>query len=338
MRRGALGLVLALGGLAGAGCSCHDPRGRDRADRDGSLGSGDTGTASRSTGDTALPAPPVWVAAHAGGAESCGLLDDNRLLCWGDPELVELTPAVQVVQLSVGNGGGCGLEPDGSITCWCSPNSGYDRLCDRVPSGEGFVEVRNGTWWGCAEDASHVLTCWGTPEYVNEAPTEPVLDWSIEEDFGCAVFLDGSVSCWGSLEVLTLADPDPATEPPPELKYTQVAVGRDHACALDADGEAHCWGSTHLDNAFPTSPPEPGPWASITAWNFLACALRADGTALCWWDPELFPYWTMPDEKWSMLGLGEFVSCGVTLDGRALCFPAMNDRAGETVVPDIADL
>ncbi len=285
------------------------------------------------------PEPLAWVATDAGFVMSCGLLNDERVVCWGDPAYVDAAPAEPFLQMSFAALEGCGLRDDGTVGCWCGDSQGDENgSCEEVSPEAGFIEVQNGSYWACAERADHTLACWGDKARVSRAPAVPVLDWSIEINTGCAIVDDGSVTCWGATQNFNRTAPDAAIAPPADLTYVQVAVGRNHACALDTAGEVHCWGATQIEGVvFPQA--SPGPWASITAWNAFTCGIRADGTAECWHDmPGVSEVWIVPDEKWAMIGLGEWDACGVTLDGRGVCFPEVSNSAGEQDIPDLADL
>lgn len=309
------------------------------------------------TGDTADP-PPAWVLLDMGYITSCGVLDDGRLICWGYDEWVAAAPTEGFFDsVSVGADGGCALTRDGGVSCWCV-YADQERACEEQPLDGGYVEVQSGAYWACAERADGTLRCWGAEPSPGQPPAEPVLDWSIEENVGCAVLLDGSISCWGDTELWTrdwdtAADTaaEPISGPPEEFKYTQVAVGRTHACGLDTAGEVHCWGQTAFQIPYPDPPP--GPYASITAYNQTTCGLRPDSTAECWYDfPQLWdvddapfeadggPKWEPPPgERWASIGLGEWDACGLTVDGKAHCWMVKMDTAGEvTELPAPSEL
>ncbi len=295
--------------------------------------------------DTSIGPPPLaWVSLDGGFVNTCGLLNDQRVVCWGEPYAVAATPTGAFTQISVGGWEGCGILADGTLTCWCRTSAGADNaVCEGIPRGTGWVEVRTATHWACAERADRTVECWGSsgqPNAARSEPVESVADWSIEAGFGCAVLDDGTVTCWGDTDLFTLNKADATTAPPPDRTYVQVAAGRTHACALDDTGEVVCWGSTQSDQGIDFPQPSPGPWASITAWNAFTCGLRADGSSECWFDlPGLVnDEWSIPDEKWASLGLGEWDSCGITLDGRGVCFPEAWDSLGEQDIPDLADL
>lgn len=289
--------------------------------------------------DSGTPKPPLaWTTVDMGTDIACGLLNDGRTVCWGHPDFLYIDPPHASLQITVGGLEVCGLDATGAVTCACGNSQGsFNEPCEDVPLESGYLAVRSAAFWACAERGDHTLDCWGQKPTVASAPTGPVLDWSIEENIGCAILEDGSVTCWGGIENFNRWAPEAAVAPPAELTYVQVAVGRNHACALDDAGEVHCWGSTQVQTPFPQA--SPGPWASITAWNAFTCGLRADGSAECWHDmPGVSEAWVVPDEKWAMLGLGEWDACGVTLDGRGLCFPEVSNGSGEQDIPDLADL
>lgn len=320
--------------LLAAGCTCRDPS-RGDPHRDGPSGADAVlpdSTAeppdTTETGGSAL----AWVMLDDGYRSACGLLSDGRTVCWGDEFVADVGSRFR--QISISGWSGCGLRFDGGVECWCM-NPAEPGPCNQVPTGREFVSVQNGEYWACAQDTDRQLHCWGG--WSRETPTEPVSDWSIEIEVGCAVFDDGRVGCWGDTRRFGQGTPQPATEPPPELKYTQVAVGRTHACALDTEGEAHCWGRTGYLEPYPAAPP--GPWVSLTAWNQVTCGLRADGTAECWYlAPGLMDTWSIADEQWAQIGLGEWAGCGLTVDGRGVCFGMPQGTGLQAIVPDLEDL
>ena len=356
-RRSAAPVVAALVAAVLQGCTCSaTPPLRDRGG-DATHPTGDTATApgpTGATGDTAGE-PLAWVSIDAGFIDSCGVLTDGRVVCWGNDEYVALAPTgSSYVEVSLGTHGGCARTFDGAVECWCGDVTDASRVCDQQPRDAGYVEVQDGTWWACAQDAEGRLHCWGGVPRPGAPPSDPVLHWSIDEGVGCAVLADGTLSCWGhtvNWEGWSDTAAEPVTGPPPELKYTQVAVGRTHACALDTEGEAHCWGVTGLGVPYPAAPP--GPFASITAWNQITCGLRPDATAECWYDfPQLWdvddeppeanggPKWEPPPgERWATIGLGEWAACGLTVAGEARCWMEQMEYEGVvSELPALSDL
>lgn len=310
---------------------------RDECGDQDQTGTLDTDTAldhsSSGTPGSHSATPMRWVRLDNGFGYSCGLVTDGRLLCWGG-----LAPPQAggrgVTDFDLAVWSGCGLDEHGRVACWCGDVS--RRSCKDVPSEDGFVRVLNGEHGACAEDATHHLRCWGSPAYL-EPPIEPVEDWDLENNGGCAL-VDSEIVCWGDLEELWSLSPDAEPLPPTGGGFVQVTVGRDHGCALDKDGEARCWGSTGYRERFPDPPP--GPFVRLETYNQITCGLRPDGRAECWYDlNNLLDTWTWPrDERWAQLSLGEWDACGVTLDGRGVCFPAEYESYGEQQVPDLEDL
>jgi hypothetical protein len=280
-----------------------------------------------------------------GYLDSCGILNDGRLVCWGDDDWVAEAPdSDDFVALSNGTSARCALTADGHVECWCAYDN-VQHICRRQPSNGGYVEVQSGEGWACAERPDHTLRCWGAVPRGGEPPTGAVADWSIELNVGCWLSDSGEVTCWGVTRnwggLLDYTETEPLTAPPEGVKLVQVAVGRNHVCGLDTEGEIHCWGVTAWqDTPYPPAPP--GPFVSITAWNQVTCAVRADATAECWYDfPQLNAegWGPPPGKRWAQIGLGEWDACGLTVEGDAHCWTESSDTEGEvSELPSLDDL
>jgi hypothetical protein len=290
-----------------------------------------------------------WVDADAGYIHSSGLLSDGRIVTWGNDLCVAASPAPteRFIQMSIGNDGGCGVRTDGTVSCWCClALEPWAELCTEAPEGDGWIRVENGYAFACAQKNDGRLRCWGNlRDFGTDPPMQPVRDWSIDIDVGCAVMADGAVRCFG-------ADPlwAPSEAPPPQREYTQVVVGRRHGCALDTEGLVHCWGDTWTVEPYP-DPPR-GEFVRIEGFHQITCGFRADSTVECWYDVDQLndlddtpleadgsPRWEPPAEQFAEVGLGEWDACGVTHDGRAVCWPQEADTDGEVLeLPDISTL
>jgi hypothetical protein len=316
-----------------AGCSCHEPTGmggRGTPSTPDDLSPPDTGD---EPGHSAEPLRWVWL--DNGYGYSCGLLSDGRLECWGREELVRRARREGLMQFDLAVGSGCGLDALGQVQCWCQEHSRY--MCrDDMPLEPGFVKVLAGEYVACAEDADHVLTCWGDDDLV-AAPTARVDHWDVEWNGGCAI-IGGEIACWGEFEDLWSMAPDADPLPPVGGGFVEVSLGTSHACALAEDGEAHCWGSTGLMDRFPDPPP--GPLVHLETGHNITCGFRSDHRMECWYSlPGMLDEWSWPqDEQWAQVGPGVWDACGLTLDGRAICFPAEYESYGEQQVPDLDDL
>jgi alpha-tubulin suppressor-like RCC1 family protein len=143
----------------------------------------------------------------AGGDQTCALLEDGRVRCFGANQFGQLgrgtadtldhaTPATveldAIDTVSVGRFHACALSYDGTVRCWGLALDG------RVGSDTSALET-------CVADES--------------------IAWAIDVPAGT------TVPC--------------ATRPVlvPEISdATELAVGADHACAVRTGGEVVCWG------------------------------------------------------------------------------------------------
>ena len=170
----------------------------------GQLGYGNT----RNVGDDELPGSvgPVFlgvgrtaVAIAAGVAQTCAILDDGGVRCWGfgrngrlgygsaasvgDDELpgslppVDLGPGREAVAIGVGDGHACALLDDGSVRCWgdaASGRLGYGRAEDvgddeapgsvgpvALGAGRTAVAIALGAAHTCARLEGGGVRCWG---------------------------------------------------------------------------------------------------------------------------------------------------------------------------------
>ncbi len=307
--------------------ACADPPGPGPVPPpdDEPTGTEDTDSATISspvdTADTGLDpytAPLFWLTAEAGtSAQSCGLVSDGTVRCWGTPECEARAPEPTEAfdSISVGLFGTCGLRPDGTLRCWCcTGNECIQPLCAEVPVGV-FSRVEVGNWDACAQDAAGELTCWGGHEILfGSVPAGPVLDFAVENTYACAVLPDATLTCWGYAMFWD--------EPPAGVAIADISLGRGHACALDPSGTAHCWGINLFGDPFPAAPV--GQFVRIDSFNQVSCGVDAADLVTCVYGLEngWFDLWLsqMPAEPLAYLGLSEWDGCGVNYAGEATCW------------------
>jgi alpha-tubulin suppressor-like RCC1 family protein len=213
-------------------------------------------------------------------AQSCALLADGTVDCWGALALplpdgstfstipVPVPGVSHAVQISAGHAHVCALLEGGSIDCWGS---------------NGLGELGDGS-------------------FNSSDPPEPVqgitnaVEVSAGAGFTCALLADGTVDCWGYNNEGEVGLGNTATEwvttptPLPAISgATQVSAGTESACALLADGTVDCWGDDfygELGSIRSTYGPGPVPGVTnavqIGAGAFDSCARIADGTVHCW--------------------------------------------------------
>lgn len=215
-------------------------------------------------GDTEVPASAGAVdlgtgrtatAISAGGTQTCAILDDGNVRCWGDgaqgatgsgstarigdDELPGSVPPVYLgagrtaTAIEAGNSHTCALLDDQSVRCW----------------GQGlYGQLGTGTTDSVGDD-----------EKPGDRPTAvlggPVKAISAGGAHTCALMVGGAVRCWGRNQFgqLGIASTDslgddelPTSVPPVDLgpgrTAVAVAAGETHTCALLDDGSVRCWG------------------------------------------------------------------------------------------------
>lgn len=248
-------------------------------------------------------------AISAGAFNSCAILDDGALRCWGSPVALgypghgtvgdnETPGSVGPVDfgsgrtarsVSVGLFHACGVMDDHSLRCWGQSDNGA--------LGYGDIDTHNDPAAVGAVDVG-----------VGRTVVQVVAGYKRT----CAILDDGTVRCWGSGQygVLGLGatadigdDETPGSMPTVELgagrTATALALGNHHTCAVLDDGSVRCWGSgaggalglgstTQIgDDEPPSSVPPvdlgPGRTATaIAAGTATTCAVLDDGSVRCW--------------------------------------------------------
>jgi alpha-tubulin suppressor-like RCC1 family protein len=222
----------------------------------------------------------------AGSAETCVLMLDSTVKCWGanwNGELgnptttqssvvpLEVMGLNHVTALAAGSMHVCALISDGTVKCW-----GYN--------GQG--QLGNGTF-----------TDTSTPTPVKNL-TGPVVGITAGQQHTCAILSGGNVQCWGSNNAEQLGNPGVTgyTIPTPVqvtgLSFvTAISAGYAHTCVLEASGDVYCWGAGYqgqLGNNTTYSSNSPvqswvGQVKAIAAGGNHTCAL-VGGEVYCWGD------------------------------------------------------
>ncbi len=200
---------------------------------------------------------PVWRAVDTDRLQSCALLDDDSLWCWGNGELhplgfgpgnSEIQPYPRHItfadgsvahwrKVAAGDVHTCAITTDGDLYCW---GNNISRAVDPADSGGLYHEptllddehtwesVAAGAGFGCALNDNGEIYCWGTDFYGNLGVDSPDLD--------------------GLNKVELPDESEPDVDP---VAWTALDAGIGHVCALaenDAGGSsygdtvAYCWG------------------------------------------------------------------------------------------------
>ncbi|GAB4563475.1 MAG: hypothetical protein Tsb0020_12630 [Haliangiales bacterium] len=201
------------------------------------------------------------VAIHSGGVHTCAVMNDGRVICWGDSASGQL-----------------GYSNTDAI----GDNETLISLNDEQVSANGASQLVTGGFHSCilvnnGDDPSQVH-CWGR----NSAGQ---LGYSRTDNIGD----DEAAASVAPVDIGFASDDEPA----------QLAAGLFHTCALSRNGEVRCWGDngsgqlgySHSDDIGDDETPAEhglsvdlgGPARHIAAGAFHTCAIMEDEEAVkCW--------------------------------------------------------
>lgn len=269
-------------------------------------------TSPSTVGPIDLGAGRTAVAIAGGEVNTCAVLDNGALLCWGDgrwgrlgsgnEELigdnetpgsappVDLGANRNAIGIGIGEYHMCSMLDNGRVRCWGQNFSGQ-------------LGYGNTTAIGDDETA-------GAAGPVNLGPVEGAVETATGASHSCALFADGTVRCWGlgSSGQLGYAstsnigdDENVGSAGPVDLggrSAVEIATGASHTCALLDDGAVRCWGlgsSGQLGygntvNVGDDELPSTGEPIALGGLNALAitaggdhtCAVLATGIVRCW--------------------------------------------------------
>ena len=260
----------------------------------GQLGDGTTTNRTTPTQTLSLGTGRTAVAISSGGENTCAILDDGTVSCWGwngngqlgDGTNTQRNTPTQTSSLGIGKTAvaissglahTCAILDDGSVSCW-----GYN-----IYSGLG-----DGT------TASRY-----TPTQTSSLGTgRTAVAISSGQSHTCAILDDGSVSCWGANHQRQLGDgtnthgTTPTRTSSLGTGRTAVAIstGMHHTCAILDDGTVSCWGwniygqlgdGTTTNRGTPTQTSSPGTGrtaVAISSGYQHTCAILDDSSVSCW--------------------------------------------------------
>ena len=228
-----------------------------------------------------------------------------------------LAPLAGVGGLAAGSYQSCAIVADGTVRCWGDNSVGElgDSTAEaravavRVRRLSGAATIAAGMAHTCAGIAPRRMRPAGPQLFRQDHGTTLPLDPGGGRGLGrwraspgcledtCAVLVDSSVRCWGLNDDAQLGDGTIKERPTPVAVagltgVTQVAPGRSFTCALRGDGSVWCWGnndSGQLGTARSsiTAPQRgvigvSGATAIAASSTDYACALLGDGSVTCW--------------------------------------------------------
>jgi alpha-tubulin suppressor-like RCC1 family protein len=265
----------------------------------------------------------------------------------------------------------CAVVGDGTLRCWGSmitvlpdlpglPQDQIARTPLAVPTVGDIARIAG----QCLLHRSRRVSCFGNRyiafagDFVHVPDIDDAVDLAASPSIACIARGDGRVRCWGSNVVdgplfgLGRVERGPV-EAPGIDDAIQVTVGPYHACALRRGGRVVCWGSGlagTLGNGSEEDSVEPVEVRGLADARQIAsglshvCALRAGGTVVCWGSNRSGGLGLTKETEISLVpvpvpGLTDAVrvfatpdssskSCAEVADGRIFCWGAHTAGSG----------
>src|SRR6266704_1357663 len=200
----------------------------------------------------------------AGGGNSCALMGDQTVWCWGqntsgqlgDGTIKDAMVPVQVTGLPPA----LDVAPGHDHTCAIDTTSVDSTAPVQAGTFQG-LQVSAGDGFSCAVTAVHTARCWGDNNFgelgdgtTNDSSTPKLVKGltgvvSVAAGYfhACALLSTGRVWCWGDNgngelgNGTTTASDVPV--PTPLEGATAVAAGAVDGCATTSGGDLECWGN-----------------------------------------------------------------------------------------------
>jgi hypothetical protein len=242
-------------------------------------------------------APPMpWVQVSAGGTQSCGVLGNGELSCYGGGASTPPT-GIAFRQVAAETGNACAIDYAGALTCWSSPSSlpsleylqvvvGPTHVCALLSSLDAecegsvglitvtgpFQTLTRGSDYSCGLSTNGFVDCWGSGSPGLPGPgLEPFADLKGGSAHACGIKPDRTVACWGNDTDLQV------TNTPGGVAFAELSSADTYNCGTrQDDGSIECWG------AEPSGKPTTGTYSSISTASGYACAIDTDGSQVCW--------------------------------------------------------
>ena len=269
-----------------------------------------------------------------GGQQTCAILNDNSLKCWGTyggnvPTTVNLGDGRTVSVLEMGSEPNapiiCAILDDNSLKCW-----------GRYYGGNTLTAVSLGTIKVLAAGYDHIcailnddsLKCWGanafgqvgngsttdiwTPTAINLGTDKSAKAIGLGSNHTCAILNDNSLKCWGNNGVGQVGNGNETDQTTPvsiDLGDGRTAKAIDaayeHTCAILDDDSVKCWGAWHGGNTPVTVDlGNNRTVVTIVTESNHSCAILNDDSLRCWGENGFgqlgIPTWYRGDDPGEM--------------------------------------
>jgi len=275
------------------------------------------------------PPQNIYKQVATGSAHTCGLQEDNKVICWGDNTYgaANSSPTSQLFKkVVVGQRHTCGILQSGQITCWGTLSEYATPLPTMTSETYSSIASKNRYVCGIRE-ADNKVVCWGDNER-GQAPATPSVDAylevSVSRAYSCGIrSQDRKVQCWGQNEN-NEAPPGPSAN-----AYLQIASSNAiyaTTCGLRLDRKIDCWGGNLYDQA--PSQPLVDEYKQIASSDYMMCGIRSvDNTVVCWGQDSALmvarpsPYAVLPPAAYRQVVVGPRHVCAIrAADDHLVCW------------------
>ena len=194
----------------------------------GKLGIGNT-TSHNTPQAVSLPTGRTAESVSSGGQNTCAILDNGSLMCWGmwthssashnTPQFVNLGLGITAAAISTGTQYSCAILDNSSLKCWGS-------IAGSSPSP--------------------------TPTIINLGTGRTAMSVSTQGAHSCVILDNGELKCWGynnygqlGINSTTNSAFPAAVNLGPGRTAIKMSTGNDHSCASLDDGSLKCWGKNN---------------------------------------------------------------------------------------------
>ena len=146
-----------------------------------------------------------YLSVTAGSAQSCGIMLDNRINCWGETlvgiESSKSVPGGEFSLVDIGAAHACAVGILNNVECW-----GANDVGQADPPADQMIDVSAGLMdQSCGVKLNGEITCWGAQDYgFGVFPAPPAGSFqkvSVGGDFltlhACAINANSGIECWG---------------------------------------------------------------------------------------------------------------------------------------------
>lgn len=183
------------------------------------------------------------------GFHSCGVTDENRIICWGLNTNGQASPpndGYGYTDVFVNYQSTCGLRTDGDIECWGGGDpDAPSRFFGNGPYSNYVVENRYNRTGQCALLTDGTFVCGNQRSTIL---TDVYSDVAYIYPYICGLQLGGNLECKKEVNANTNLDLDNI-----EGTYTKMSISGGRVCLLSTEGEITC--HTYSNNTNALLPP-----------------------------------------------------------------------------------